>query len=236
MRVNNGYNPYQYQQQKNQATGTGFADLLASQTTKSSPSSGKTSRAATEDDGILHVMSKGGNVPFLLLGKHVDTSRKLNADSKGDQELTEEQILSLREKYDFKNLSMQDQYDLYCDLTDMGVLTVDEVQAIGISNISLRGTKVYSPPDENLFSRNQEIEFSQDSLQAWFLSLVEQEQSDYDAMLEIGEILKSDFQNKYDPSMKRAYESFEKNSSTVDRLMTQHKKVAEVLSLLGKGI
>jgi plasmid maintenance system antidote protein VapI len=226
MRVNNGYNPYQYQQQKNQATGTGFADLLASQAAKSSPASGATSRAE----------SKGGNVPFLLLGRHVDTSRQLNADSKGDQELTEEQILSLQEKYDFKNLSMQDQYDLYCDLTDMGVLTVDEVQAIGMSNISLRGTKVYSPPDENLFSRNQETEFSQDSLQAWFLSLVEQEQSDYDAMLEIGEILKNDFQNKYDPSMKRAFGSFEKNSSTVDRLMTQHKKVAEVLSSLDVGI
>jgi len=57
-----------------------------------------------------------------FLGGGIDTTKPINWYSKGDKELTAEQIAELKEKYNVKNLTRQDYYDLMSDLTQMEVL------------------------------------------------------------------------------------------------------------------
>lgn len=56
------------------------------------------------------------------LGGGIDTARAINWQSKGDKELTAEQIAELKKKYDVNDLTRQEYYDLMADLTGMGVL------------------------------------------------------------------------------------------------------------------
>jgi len=56
----------------------------------------------------------------------IDNVSALNPDSKGDKELTEEQISALKEKYDVTNLTKEQEISLLTDLVDMGVLTREQ--------------------------------------------------------------------------------------------------------------
>lgn len=57
------------------------------------------------------------------LGGGIDTARAINWQSKGEKELTAEQIAALKEKYDVNDLTRQEYYDLMADLTGMEVLS-----------------------------------------------------------------------------------------------------------------
>lgn len=60
----------------------------------------------------------------------IDTSKTINWQSRGDHELTAEEIAQLKEKYDVNNLSAQEYYDLMSDLTRMGVLSGNDVMGV----------------------------------------------------------------------------------------------------------
>ncbi len=179
--------------------------------------------------GMIEPLGNGaGLLPYSLLIKQADISRKLNVGSKGDRELTEEQIRTLNKKYDMKNLSPQAQYDLYRELTELGALTAGDVEAVGMSHIMLKG---------GFFARAAEFSFlkraggARGNLYEWMNAAVNDEQAQYDYMTRIGERLEQDGRY-HDESMQNAYLLFKKNLPGVQKMMTQHKRAAEVFKVL----
>jgi hypothetical protein len=177
---------------------------------------------------VQRVATGTGLLPYGLLIKNADTSRKLNAGSTGDAELTAEMIASLRQKYELNHLTAQQQYDLYRDLTEMGVLAAAEVEAIGMSHIMLKGGFFARAPE---FALMNDTDLPQGTLLEWMRSVVQNEQKQYDYMREIGERLNSE-QGYYDESMKNAYMLFKKNLAGIEKLMAQHRRVAEVVEAI----
>lgn len=60
------------------------------------------------------------------------SSGAVNWDSTGDATLTTEQIAELRGKYNLNNLSSQDYYDLMVDLTNMNVISAEDIDSMFI--------------------------------------------------------------------------------------------------------
>lgn len=228
MKVTSSYHPVSYTPQKTGSKTKNFSDMyantVANELTKTSISSVKVIGTP--------ISGNHGFIPFRLLTGQVDTTRKLNMDSKGDKELTAEEIQSLHEKYDFENMSKQEQYNFYCDLTDMGVLTAADVEAIGTSDIRLKGRDVFSLSAENLFPLAPSEEILKGNLYEWMQDFVEREQADYDYILELGMKAKKADKSQYDDSVKMAISDFEKNSTDIDKIMTSHKKVLGLISSL----
>lgn len=69
----------------------------------------------------------------------MDTSKTINWQSRGDHELTAEEIAQLKEKYDVNNLSAQEYYDLMSDLTHMGVLSGGDVMGVHLATVGSAG-------------------------------------------------------------------------------------------------
>lgn len=63
----------------------------------------------------------------------MDTSKTINWQSRGDHELTAEEIAQLKEKYDVNHLSAQEYYDLMSDLTYMEVLSGGDVMGVHLA-------------------------------------------------------------------------------------------------------
>ena len=215
-----------YRQQTKTANANSFTDLFANAALTKPTGTGKAS-------GGINVVGTPISkeldyLPFRLLARKVDTTRQLNTNSKGDAALTGEQIESLKEKYDFNNLTMQDQYDLYCDLTDMGVLSATDVENIGISHISLKGDGGFHTAAESPITSGEE---AYGSLSAWMAAVVGQEQAGYDYMLELGEELKKNG-HQYTEFTHRGYKEFQNSIEAIDKIMAAHKKAARVLESL----
>lgn len=75
------------------------------------------SKSLWTDEGLAAVLSKG---------ETIDTTKTISWTSQGEKNLTEEQISSLKKKYDVTNLSSQDYYDLLSELTHMDVLSAED--------------------------------------------------------------------------------------------------------------
>lgn len=67
-------------------------------------------------------------------GSEIDTTKEINWDSKGDKQLTEDQIAQLKKKYDVKNLSPQDYYNLMSDLTQLNVLSGEDCKGVHLTH------------------------------------------------------------------------------------------------------
>lgn len=65
----------------------------------------------------------------------IDTSKTIDWYSRGDHQLTAEEIEHLKEKYNIDDLSPQEYYDLMSDLTHMGVLSGEEVVSPYIATV-----------------------------------------------------------------------------------------------------
>jgi hypothetical protein len=180
---------------------------------------------------VQRVTTSTGLLPYGLLIKNADTSRRFNAKSAGDAVLTAEQISALNRKYDLNRLTAQEQYDLYQELTEMGVLAAADVEAIGMSHIMLKGG-FFARASE--FALLNETDMPRGTLLEWTRSVVASEQKQYDYMNGIGERLNSE-QGYYDESMKNAYMLFKKNLPGIERLMAQHRRVAEVVEKIMRG-
>lgn len=63
----------------------------------------------------------------LKYGVKIDTAKTVNWDSTGGEELTPQQIESLREAYDIHKMSPQDRYDLLCDLTHAKAISAMDI-------------------------------------------------------------------------------------------------------------
>lgn len=66
-------------------------------------------------------------------GAQIDTSKGINWEATGEKKLTEEQINSLKKKYDVTNLSSQEYYDLMSELTNMDVLSAED--CVGVNTL-----------------------------------------------------------------------------------------------------
>jgi hypothetical protein len=230
MRVTAGYGPYAYGQQAGKTKSSSFADVYAN-TAANKPA--KTGAAAGGVEVVGTPVAKGRNyLPFRILASKVDTTRKLNMDSTGEAELTEEQIQALKGKYGFDNPSLQNQYDLYCDLTDMGVLSAADVDSIGMSNISLKGKGFFSLSSDDLFPLAESIPNA--NLQEWMQAFAEREQAEYDYMLELEAKYYNGGNHRYDASLGDAIADFRKNIAVIEGNMASHKKVARIVSLLSQ--
>lgn len=60
----------------------------------------------------------------------IDTTNTINWESLGDHKLTAEEIEQLKGKYDVKNLTAQEYYDLMSELTHMEVLSGNDVMGV----------------------------------------------------------------------------------------------------------
>jgi hypothetical protein len=180
---------------------------------------------------VQRVATSTGLLPYGLLLKNADTSLKLNAKSTGDAVLTAEQISALNRKYNLSRLTAQEQYDLYRELTEMGVLAAEDIEAIGMSHIMLKGG-FFARASE--FALLNETDMPQGTLLEWTRSVVQSERKQYDYMHDIGERLNSE-QGYYDESMKNAYMLFKKNLAGIERLMNQHRRVADVVETIVNG-
>jgi hypothetical protein len=180
---------------------------------------------------VQRVATGTGLLPYGLLVKNADTSRRLNAASAGGAPLAPEQASALNRRYDLACLTAQGQYDLYCDLTDMGVLAAAEVESIGMSHIMLKGGFFARAPE---FALMNDTGSPQGTLPEWTRATVESEQKQYDYMRGIGERLSAE-QGYCDESMKNAYMLFKKNLPGIERLMAQHRRVAEVMGEIAGG-
>lgn len=69
----------------------------------------------------------------------MDTSKTINWQSRGNHELTAEEIAHLKEKYDVNHLSAQEYYDLMSDLTHMEVLSGSDVMGVHLATIGSAG-------------------------------------------------------------------------------------------------
>ena len=72
-------------------------------------------------------------------GAEINTTKSINWESKGDKQLTEEQIAQLKKKYDVRNLSPQDYYNLMSDLTQMNVLSGEDCKGAHLSHTGISG-------------------------------------------------------------------------------------------------
>lgn len=82
----------------------------------------------------------------------IRTEKTINWSSKGDKELTEEQIARLKEQYNVRNLSAQQYYDLLSDLTQLGALSGED--CIGAHLHTFEGPRVvFTPCDEKILIR-----------------------------------------------------------------------------------
>jgi hypothetical protein len=232
-----------------------FAELLAAQAGSANASGGQDEstregrepphgRDAMEDMrrafGELSTQSSGmsvavqrvatgtGLLPYGMLIKNADTTRRLNAASAGGAALTAEQISALNRKYDLGRLSAQEQYDLYCELTHMGVLAAADVESIGMSHIMLKGGFFARAPE---FALMNDADLPQGTLLEWTRAAVESERKQYDYMNEIGGRLNSE-QGYCDESMKNAFMLFKKNLAGIEKLMARHRRVAEVIETI----
>lgn len=156
MKITNDYNPYSHYAAKTKGVGEVFAEMLANgmKASNSESQPEKISNVAAVFEHSNNIPISGTQNSDVDWDKHeqicrrffdagnklmgIDTTRKPNEESTGDKTLTDEQIASLREKYDVENLSPQERYDLMCDLTDMGVLSMRDILSgcIGTSPMS----------------------------------------------------------------------------------------------------
>ena len=177
MRISTGFNPYAYRQQTvKKDTCETFGDILVNVAKAKNGGASKESTASTRVTAVSNQTAKSSidwnrteeiARRFYDTGNKVqgiDTTRKLNEESKGDQELTVDQIAQLKEKYDVENMSTQERYDMYCDLTDMGVLSVRDIMlgSVGTSPISTTtvvkqgsGMNTYNIPGSNIYALRQ---------------------------------------------------------------------------------
>jgi hypothetical protein len=226
MKVSTGYNPYAYRQQAGRGHSSRFADVYANRAAARTHSSDKSGSTSGNVEVVGTPVSDGyGLMPFRLLLDKVDTSRQLNADSKGDAQLTKKQIESLREKYDLNNMSLQDQYDFYCDLTDMGVLSAADVDAIGMSHIRLKGDVGFHETSDSFITSKDE---AYGNLYMWMAAVIKREKAGYDYMTELGDELEKNG-HRYDESIHRGYGEFQDNLDIIEKMMVSHKKLAGVL-------
>ena len=72
-------------------------------------------------------------------GSEIDTTKTINWESKGDKQLTEDQIEQLKKKYDVTNLSPQDYYNLMTDLTQMNVLSGEDCKGAHLTHTGISG-------------------------------------------------------------------------------------------------
>lgn len=75
----------------------------------------------------------------------------INWDSKGDRELTAEDIARLKEKYDVDRLSSQQYYDLLSDLTQLGALSGED--CMDAHSVRFQGPTVLFIPHDEKFSQ-----------------------------------------------------------------------------------
>lgn len=85
-----------------------------------------------------------------FIGGSIDTAKMINWHSKGDRELTAEQIAELKKKYDVENLSRQDYYDLMSDLTRMEVLSGEDCARVHLATAPPPGRYI-APPGYSTF-------------------------------------------------------------------------------------
>lgn len=79
----------------------------------------------------------------------ISTAKSVNWASKGDKQLTREQIAGLKEKYDVSRLSGQEYYDLLADLTQLGALSGED--CIGAQLHTFQGPQaMFIPYDDKL--------------------------------------------------------------------------------------
>lgn len=76
------------------------------------------------------------------LNNNIDISRAVNWNSTGDATLTSDQIIDLRGKYNYNNLSSQDYYDLMVDLTNMNAISAEDIHSMFISKMPPQGSYV----------------------------------------------------------------------------------------------
>ena len=72
-------------------------------------------------------------------GAEIDTTNKINWESNGKLQLTEEQITQLKKKYDVNNLSPQDYYNLMSDLTQLNVLSGEDCKGVHLTHTGISG-------------------------------------------------------------------------------------------------
>lgn len=63
----------------------------------------------------------------------IDTTKTINWQSRGDHILTAEEIAQLKERYDVTNLSAQGYYDLMSELTQLEVLSGNDVMGVHLA-------------------------------------------------------------------------------------------------------
>ena len=66
--------------------------------------------------------------------KGVDTSKTIHWDADGSHKLTNDELAYLREKYNVRNLSPQEQYDLFQELSAMNAISGDDISAARVQS------------------------------------------------------------------------------------------------------
>lgn len=129
------------------------SDIYESMTMQESPANHSTSRNIL---GVNWTDEKLATLAGIKYGVTVDTTKTINWESTGDQQLTAEQRSELKEKYDVKNLDPQSYYDLMSDLTHMNVLSAKDIEGMHLKKIDLGpGNFMITPDSVQSGFRNQ---------------------------------------------------------------------------------
>lgn len=119
-------------------------------------------KADRRNDAALAALIGGGD--------DISTEKAVNWSSKGDKELTAEQIARLKETYDVNNLTRQDYYDLMSDLTQMEVLAGEDCMGVHLATAPPPGR--YSVPVGYSSFGGQSRKFQGGSLLDYFSDVV----------------------------------------------------------------
>lgn len=76
------------------------------------------------------------------LDTNIDISKAVNWNSTGDAELTNEQILELRSKYNLESLSPQENYNLLADLTNMNAISAEDIVSMFVNKLPPQGSYI----------------------------------------------------------------------------------------------
>lgn len=91
---------------------------------------GKPSQKHWTDEMLAYVVGNGAEI---------DTANKINWESNGEKQLTEDQIAQLKKKYNVKELSPQDYYDFMSDLTRLNVLSGEDCKGAHLTHTGISG-------------------------------------------------------------------------------------------------
>lgn len=72
----------------------------------------------------------------------ISTDKQINWDSRGSRTLTDVQKRLLMEEYNVENISKQDFYNLFSDLTNMDIISRDDIRRMFFSNVVTNATLI----------------------------------------------------------------------------------------------